>query len=113
MASQDMITREVLVAARKLIEKPEHWTQGQLARGRADHPCSPISLRARQWCAGGACKRAAFDTGACGYGDLYGLLSEHAPLPLTIFNDQVSHRDVLALFDRVIESLPLDRETVS
>jgi hypothetical protein len=99
-----MTTREVLIEARKVIEKPEDWTQGSYARGLRRRQCSPTSPRARQWCAEGACEGAALNTGTFGYRALVAKLEQQCSERVCDFNDSRSHHEVLGLFDRAIEA---------
>ena len=96
---------EVLKAARELISRPEAWTQGVWARDASGEKVLSTSREAVCWCALGAVTRSACNaleqevaftelrqgtTGFGGIGD---------------FNDQSSHGEVLALFDRAIVRL--------
>ncbi len=108
-----MTTREILIAARKKIERPECWTKGAYAR-RADgtyvgdsgiNEDGFISADAVCFCALGACRAVS------------GSLTDESPAArqirdalggrqydLSAFNDAptTTHADVLALFDRAI-----------
>lgn len=99
-----MTTKEILIAARKLIEKPEHWTQRAFATNEIGNPTIPGARTAASWCAEGAVRRVGGDClatyvvrdleRACGW---QGVLT---------FNDSHTHAEVLAAFDRAIESQP-------
>lgn len=100
-----MTTLEVLVAARKLIEKPENWLRNEVEVRRPDGSDA--------FCAVGAiCKVARAQTPNITFAILdvlagvmpgaeVHLLSANV---LGKFNDTHSHAEVLALFDRAIES---------
>ena len=109
--------RQVLIDARALIEAPNRWTKGSNARDRNHLPAEPVGPDACSFCAAGAVMRAAGvltaddrvrgvferlqdNIEAEGEGEFYWSLQR--------FNDapEVSHADVLALFDRAIEGLP-------
>lgn len=114
-----MSTLQVLKAARKLIERPESWTQGSFAAtandGSVDADVSTYSPYANCFCAWGAVRRAASDMGDI----MLELPAMHAltkaldrddggELPgghIACWNDMPGrkHADVLALFDRAIE----------
>jgi hypothetical protein len=107
-----MTPREVLVAARKLIEKPEQWTQGWFAKTVSGEEVASLDPRACRWCLEGACRRAS------GFvGDTYG--DEFRPIRRLLtdaiggrhpqdFNDSsiTTHAQVLAALDRAIEAAP-------
>ena len=83
-------TLDALLAARKLIENPEHWRQG---------PSSDTCF-----CAMGALGHVATGTDALWEAQqaLYGALPERGGI--ANFNDNHSHAEVLALFNRAIEA---------
>jgi hypothetical protein len=102
-----MIVRDVLIAARALIERPEKWSvgRGMSARDASGEKCDPQSPTAVSW---------------CGYGAVFAVLStEHidsgeylvairlldAACPTKAFcywQDTVAHPVMLAAFDRAI-----------
>ena len=94
--------KELPIAARKKIEKPENWTQNYSAKdvdGSAVYVCSPEAVC---WCTLGAIRAVSDDRGdlveaACN--KLYDVLDDSF---ITIFNDTHTHEEVLALFDRAI-----------
>jgi hypothetical protein len=91
-----MTTKEILIAARKRIEDPKNWVKGQLRDGDAV-------------CALGALYEVAPDRSSLqspvylAYEALTNLIPGAAP-QLGNFNDQHTHAEVLALFDRAIEA---------
>lgn len=109
-----MKLHEVLTEARKLIEDPNNWTQGQFARGQDGYWLPPKSADAVCFCAVGAVERVV--TGHCflGLSAIVALglqtgaenaLKGHsmfARYAVVKFNDRNNHDAVLALFDRAI-----------
>lgn len=100
-------TRDFLKAARKLINNPEHWTQGASARDAADFSVSATSKRAVCWCAYGAVHKTA---GAKRLDRVLNALasqlseSDERNGDVSTFNDRNDHRDVIKLFDRAIKA---------
>jgi hypothetical protein len=93
-ASESAIsTLDVLLAARKLIEKPENWCQYRYGTGSA-------------MCAEAAILRSSFASSHSGYSALVAVCdligAKWTDLPE--FNDAHTHAEVLALFDRAIEN---------
>jgi hypothetical protein len=103
-------TREVLVAARALIARPEAWTQGALARTVENGVASSVGDFATCWCAEGAVVKVGGDEiwhevegGRCLYEQTLDALRVAAGgIAIHRFNDTHSHADVLAAFDRAI-----------
>jgi hypothetical protein len=87
-----------LIAARKLIEKPENWCQNNF--GWKEHP---FEKRYGPRCAWGAIVTAA-GPGGTARSAAYKFISIIADRPLPCFNDapQRTHAEVLELFDRAI-----------
>lgn len=83
--------REVLIAARKLIEKEENWCQG--AWNRYGRHCAHGAILAAT--DDGDLMEAATDAfeGAAGW-------------PILGFNDRSTHAEVLAAFDKAIAECP-------
>lgn len=98
--------RNVLEAARGKIAQEGQWCQGSRARSATGRPviCTDIrtSPRAVSFCAEGAIVDAARETGEYGYLHFVRLLEGVCGAPLPDFNDEHSHAQVLALFDRTI-----------
>ena len=96
--------KQLLIAARALIEKPEHWTQEVHARDSAGNKVSPNSSKAVCFCAHGALVRV--------FNKTYGLEEEKATAYLKkqtgtaiwTFNDSHTHEEVLNVFDKAIAS---------
>lgn len=96
-------TAEILIEARKLIEKPENWTQGVDARDSRGIAVDYDHGGAVCWCAAGAISRIGKMSDAVGDAERtmrlaigFGFISS--------FNDSRTHAEVLAAFDRAIEA---------
>ena len=102
-----MNTLDVLKAARVRITKPEHWTQGVLARdANGDQLELPRDVNATCWCAVGALSAQSF--GSALYGDALDALRCTLPgssFAIGDYNDEHTHAEVLALFDTTINRL--------
>ena len=101
-----MTPREVLVAARKLIERPEAWTQGATARDAAGKVCSSREPSAVCRCAGGAIETAS-DGDLRKFLDAFEALGEQLGrfgYDVEAVNDapERTHAEVLAAFDAAI-----------
>jgi hypothetical protein len=95
-----MTTREVLVEARRLIEKPEHWTKDEDARDLHGLPVDPLDDDAARWCIGGAIRRIGGGSGTPEvYDVIRAVISDEF---ISRFNDEHTHVEVLALFDKAI-----------
>lgn len=98
--------KEELIAVRKLIEKPENWTQGTYARNKDGETVSTYSSDAVCFCLSGAITRACF----CNRLLVRETIAKEAAKfttdpdisPVPQFNDTHSHAKVLALLDRLI-----------
>ena len=98
-----MNTLEVLIVARKLIEKPENWTRDFLARDSHGDPVYVHSDKAVCFCAMGALHKAIGETSA-EYLDVVASLASAARIDTVAgFNDTHTHDEVLALFGKAIE----------
>lgn len=100
---------ETLRAARDLISKPEHWTQGNFA---VNADGDDVACDARAWSLIGAIDHAArmtdndCDTYLFDCADAVVNNDEHRPLThLTIFNANATHGDVLSVLDTAIKRL--------
>ncbi len=108
-----MTPLEILIAARKLIEKEENWLQGIDAKTADGNMCSATHPAARMFCASGALanvcnyyyhetrKAGRFLNKAAGTPDEGA--NEIVGCPYIIYNDSHTHAEVLAMFDRAIE----------
>lgn len=101
-----MTTKEILVAARKRIEKPENWCQGAYAKDALGRGCPIASGEACQWCAGGAV--AAEVSGQWAYVMVASALLHAAAEGIGNFsssqllNDMTDHATVMQMFDNAI-----------
>lgn len=97
-----------LRSARALIEKPEAWTKGELARNASGSPTSSKAPDAVCFCAEGAVRRAVPDNHRFAYAcdALVDVTASEADIfiPVSAINDDpnTTHADILALFDRAI-----------
>lgn len=102
-----MNTLEVLIAARKVIEKPENWTQGVLAKNRYGNAVYVYSEEAACFCSMGALYRAVDEDDCLKTNiidDVAAILSSIVQDDTVAgFNDKSTHAEVLALFDKAIE----------
>lgn len=89
---------EKLIAARALIEDPDHWCQGARALNAAGNVCPTRSAEAVCWCAEGAC--IACDANDAPLRQVPGVC--HG---LVYYNDSRTHADVLDLFTYAINRL--------
>jgi hypothetical protein len=122
--------RELLARARALIERPERWTQGAMARGAGGEAVAATSPRACRWCAYGALWHASWqlehEAGGA-YGRVCRRAEQHATMALAHavppdmdpdarprdyeavveYNDTVTttHADILALYERALAYL--------
>lgn len=96
-----MSPREVLIMARALIAKPEHWTKRSYARGLSGESVDAGSRNAVCWCSVGAIDRISLVDGGRA---LDALSTAMGGGGITSFNDSSDHATVLAAFDRAIES---------
>ena len=99
--------RDTLVAARKLIEKPENWCKFTQAEDKEENrvdPNDPNACRFDPYGAiakAGVCKTKPVRAWAIVY--LVEALPEKDYPGLEAYNDSHSHADVMALFDKAIE----------
>lgn len=95
-----MYDKKTLIKARKLIDTPEKWTQGALARKKAGHVSDIDGKGAVCFCALGAIIKAsgALDT------DAYNIFRRVIDGSISTFNDDPprTHAEVLAAFDAAI-----------
>lgn len=103
--------RDILIAARAKIEKPENWVREYYAFDRSGHYTNPIGERAACWCILGALGCATginpedCDILGPAHDMLTAALKERGRSPsLPLFNDDpaTTHADILALYDRAI-----------
>ena len=96
-------TAEILKAARKLIEKPENWVQGESARDERGHRVDVYSRRAKCFCSIGAIYRVSGtddEANRARKALIYQLPMEKRFI--TTFNDTHTHSEVLDLFSKAI-----------
>lgn len=113
---------KILRAGRALIATPESWTQRSFARTKEGDPCASFSVAAVCYCSLGALNRAggAFEEELphnrarrllseemqIAYGDEEGMDEPRTAHEIvTYFNDNKTHAEVLAAWDRAIAKL--------
>lgn len=95
---------QILREARALIEAPERWTTGALARHVNDNPIGPREANAACWCALGAVQRFTAD-GSDEQVEAVAYLQCAAAADgdwIVYINDHVGHDAVLRMYDRAI-----------
>ena len=101
-------TAQILTEARALIDTPEKWTQGELARNSKGRVIDYESKNAVCYCAAGALKRSAERRAKLLY-TAESLLARVANVEFVWqFNDTHSHAEVMELFDRAISLAKLE-----
>jgi hypothetical protein len=97
-----MTTLETLKAARKMIEKPENWTQGELGRKADGTPIKNGAIsslgQATCFCAAGALLMVIRGKRRAPWNCLQAVMGDYVPS----FNDTHTHAEVLAAFDAAI-----------
>ena len=108
-----MTTKEILIAARAKIERPECWTQRAFAKTALRNKAKVDSPRAVCWCALGAIAAITREPPHDVNDEVYWLLHRAMGLPddemeVAGWNDASgrTHAEVLAAFDRAIEDAP-------
>jgi hypothetical protein len=93
--------KEVLIAARKLIEDPKNWTQGVCARSKRGREVDYYSPLACKWCSVGALAKSSDNNGV-----LFNKAKEALKLRMGNigdFNDNKPHAEILKVFDKAIK----------
>lgn len=96
---------KLLTAAKKLIEKPEHWTKGWFAKDERGTDTNCYSPSAVRFCSWGALRRAGCETLTQATEQLRLAMDIDIPPDgevIACFNDSHTHEEVLAAFDRAI-----------
>jgi len=106
-----MTTKEILIAARAKIERPECWTQRAFAKTALLNKAKVDSQRAVCWCALGAIAAITREDPNYVNDDVYWLLHRAMGLPaneiaVAAWNDAPgrTHAEVLAVFERAIKA---------
>lgn len=97
-----MGTKEVLIEARKLLEQPEHWTQGVFARNAKGRPVNMTAPDAVCFCISGAIGRASDKDSQRWQAALDFLCEKIRRKNIANFNDTHTHVEVLAALDKAI-----------
>lgn len=101
-----------LKAARRVIEKPENWTQGRLAKDSNGYEVCEASSTAVCFCAVGALRKvkySSFGSDSVAFSEVFEYLRNFTPNsePISYFNDSNPHSKVLELFDKAISAAEL------
>jgi len=100
-----MTPLDVLKAARKRIEKPENWLQGEFAKKAGGYVCNSGDPDAVCWCLSGAINAA--DTALGGLDDvdwlyMQGVVYRACACSIVDYNDTHTHPEVLEVMDKAI-----------
>ena len=100
-----MTPREILIAARKLIEPPDRWTRGSLARNAEGYWVGIHSPNAVCWCMEGAVLLSSNSTNTDDVLVALKLLEKASGVFPSAYNDAPdrTHAEVLAAFDCAIQ----------
>ena len=97
----------LLQQAKGLIDEPNRWTRGFMARDKFGTVVDPRDPAARCFCIIGALHRAAPGCRCSLEGELKKDLPKGGTAHIPFFNDreETQHADVMALFDRTVARL--------
>ena len=101
-----MTVKDVLIAARAKIEKPENWTRGMSARDADGQYISPRDPKAVCWCSAGAVYASVPLVGVMPSSRVLRALDDVSGNSIETFNDNMPHSEVLAVFDQAIAAQP-------
>lgn len=103
-----MKTSEILIKAKAIISNPDKWTQGAFARNYDGEEVSPISSQAVCFCSIGALKASVgkdqsevtmfYLVNARDY-----LMKATPDGYIAVFNDEHTHEEVMAVWDKAIK----------
>lgn len=97
-----MTPKQILIAARALINNPKHWTQGEFARDKTGQSVYPDDENATCWCSLGAIDKVEPDYMSKDAHNARSFLRTEMKLSIPEFNDFKSHAEVLDAWDRAI-----------
>ena len=97
-----MTVKEILINARDLIISEENWIQGYFAKNTKGKVVEPKAADACQWCAMGAIFATTPEDIDPSY--VINKLFKEMEYPGR-FNDNATHAEVIAAFDKTIETL--------
>jgi len=119
----DLSEIEILQKAQELIRDPEHWTQGAYARTAKDREVGFLEQPACKFCSIGAVAKVIGDKSYDDYGnsDLWlrvsraaswlDVAAQEAAFSIAKkLNDNGTHEDVMAMFDRAIVAARVEQE---
>jgi hypothetical protein len=93
----------ILISAKDLISDPAKWTQNAPARDEKGKEVPAVSESATCWCTIGALHKVSEGEGYMRFSDAYKALCDSSPSGMVAhYNDEGTHADVMALFDRAI-----------
>lgn len=99
---------EILRAARRLIEDPEHWARGAFARNQFGVSTGITSPTACSWCSIGALHKVSDNAEEAKVHLKLAISQLHPSLggEIADFNDlhSITHAEVLAVFDKAIQN---------
>ena len=95
---------QILIAGRAVIALPEHWTQGVLARDAFGNKTTEDSCRAVCFCSKGALNQVVQTDWTDAFDCAFDALSGAMKGDMFRFNDQHTHAEVLAAWDRAIRT---------
>ena len=98
---------EILTRARKVISKRSNWIKGYFAKTRRGEECDGSHENAVKFCAVGALSRAAGKDYVATHKARWAarVLLDRESKNIVDFNDTHTHKEVLAVFDKVIKAL--------
>ena len=95
--------KQLLIAARARISKPENWTQGTAARCSNGNPVMASDVKACQWCSLGTIALTSYSESDPETAQLNMWRALKNP-GIAEFNDTHTHQEVLNVFDKAIAS---------
>ena len=98
----DLMIRDVLKEARRLITQKKMWNQHQRALDKDGYWVNPCSPNAVCWCPIGAIEKVCTDSNQVMINSVAMVLEEVMEGNIVLFNDTRSHREVLRAFDHAI-----------
>jgi hypothetical protein len=116
MTAQATPSLEILKGARELLSDPTRWAKGYYAYTADGQQTSPVTPEAACFCVWGALDKVTgtfFGPDAFAAGMYLGNQLPEGWPSLANFNDaeETTHADLLALFDKAIESAALSQAT--
>jgi hypothetical protein len=101
-----MSVKQILIEANALIDTPEKWTQEAYARDVNRYPISCRVDEAVCFCSLGAINRVTLEKHSHMYLPAVIHLEKTMGMQVADFNDRHSHSEVMAAWDRAIDTAP-------